>query len=198
MTTDRFARTCLTISLGVVIIVAVVHIYIWIAPFFCYMTDKKSISSLVTGGEASAGPPLGPALGPMGVNVLQVVNTINDKTKDFSGMKVPVKVEVDPDTKKFTVEVGVPPTAALINKEAGVSKGSGNAGTTFAGNIGIESAVKIAKMKIDSSYAKDISGALKEVIGTCLSLGMQVENKPAKEVYVDISAGKYDEAMQKV
>jgi large subunit ribosomal protein L11 len=198
MTTDRFARTCLTISLGVVIIVAVVHIYIWIAPFFCYMTDKKSISSLVTGGEASAGPPLGPALGPMGVNVLQVVNTINDKTKDFSGMKVPVKVEVDPDTKKFTVEVGVPPTAALINKEAGVSKGSGNAGTTFAGNIGIESAVKIAKMKIDSSYAKDISGALKEVIGTCLSLGMQVENKPAKEVYVDINAGKYDEAMQKV
>jgi large subunit ribosomal protein L11 len=198
MTTDRFARTCLTISLGVVIIVAVVHIYIWIAPFFCYMTDKKSISSLVTGGEASAGPPLGPALGPMGVNVLQVVNTINDKTKDFSGMKVPVKVEVDPDTKKFTVEVGVPPTAALINKEAGVSKGSGNAGTNFAGNIGIESAVKIAKMKIDNSYARDISGALKEVIGTCLSLGMQVENKPAKEVYDDIKAGKYDEAMQKV
>jgi large subunit ribosomal protein L11 len=188
-----------SVGIVIIIIVVVVHIYIWIAPgFFCYMTDKKSISSLVTGGEASAGPPLGPALGPMGVNVLQVVNTINDKTKDFSGMKVPVKVEVDPDTKKFTVEVGVPPTAALINKEAGVSKGSGNAGTTFAGNIGIESAVKIAKMKIDSSYAKDISGALKEVIGTCLSLGMQVENKPAKEVYVDISAGKYDEAMQKV
>ncbi|HEY6404941.1 MAG TPA: 50S ribosomal protein L11, partial [Nitrososphaeraceae archaeon] len=74
------------------------------------MTEKKSISALVTGGEASAGPPLGPALGPMGVNVLQVVNTINDKTKNFSGMKVPVKVEVDPDTKKFTVDVGVPPT----------------------------------------------------------------------------------------
>ncbi|HYZ65471.1 MAG TPA: 50S ribosomal protein L11, partial [Nitrososphaeraceae archaeon] len=68
----------------------------------------------------------------------------------------------------------------------------------FAGNIGIESAVKIAKMKIDDSYARDISGALKEVIGTCLSLGMQVENKPAKEVYDDIKAGKYDEAMQKV
>ena len=77
------------------------------------MTEKKSVSALVTGGEASAGPPLGPALGPMGVNVLQVVNTINDKTKDFSGMKVPVKVEVDPGTKKFTVEVGVPPTASF-------------------------------------------------------------------------------------
>jgi large subunit ribosomal protein L11 len=166
--------------------------------FFCYMTEKKSISALVTGGEASAGPPLGPALGPMGINVLQVVNSINDKTKDFSGMKVPVKVEVDPDTKKFTVEVGVPPTAALINKEAGVAKGSGAAGTAVAGNIGVESAIKIAKIKIDSSYAKDIEGAVKEVIGTCLSLGMQVENKPAKEVYDDIKAGKYDEAMQKV
>jgi large subunit ribosomal protein L11 len=162
------------------------------------MTESKSISALVTGGEASAGPPLGPALGPMGINVLQVVNTINDKTKDFSGMKVPVKVEVDPDTKKFTVEVGVPPTAALINKEAGVGKGSGAAGTAVAGNIDIESAIKIAKMKIDSSYARDIEGALKEVIGTCLSSGIQVENKPAKEVYDDIKTGKYNEALQKV
>ena len=162
------------------------------------MLDKKSVSALVTGGEASAGPPLGPALGPMGVNVLQVVNTINDKTKDFSGMKVPVKVEVDPDTKKFAVEVGVPPTAALINKEAGVNKGSGTAGTTFAGNIGIKGVIKIAKMKLDSSYAKDVKGAVKEVIGTCLSLGIQVDNKPAKEIYADIRAGKYDEALQKV
>jgi large subunit ribosomal protein L11 len=162
------------------------------------MTDKKSISALVTGGEASAGPPLGPALGPMGVNVLQVVNTINDKTKDFSGMKVPVKVEVDPDTKRFTVEVGVPPTAALINKEAGINKGSGTAGTTVAGNIGIETAIKIAKMKLDRSYARDIRGAVKEVVGTCVSLGMQVDNKPAKEIYADIGTGKYDEALQKV
>ena len=162
------------------------------------MSDKKIVSALVTGGEASAGPPLGPALGPLGINVLQVVNTINDKTKDFSGMKVPVKVEVDPDTKKFTVDVGVPPTAALINKEAGVSKGSGASGTTFVGTISMESAIKIAKMKIDSSYAKDVRNAVKEVIGTCVSLGMQVENKPAKEIYADIRAGKYDEALKKV
>jgi large subunit ribosomal protein L11 len=162
------------------------------------MADKKSISALVSGGEASAGPPLGPALGPIGVNVLQVVNTINDKTKDFSGMKVPVKVEVDPDTKKFTVDVGVPPTAALVAKEAGITKGSGTAGTNFVGNISMDSAIKIAKMKIDTSYAKDIKGAVKEVIGSCVSLGMKVENKPPKEVYFDISAGKYDEALQKV
>ncbi len=158
-----------------------------------YMGDKKSISALVSGGEASAGPPLGPALGPMGVNVLQVVNMINDKTKDFPGMKVPVKVEVDSESKKFTVEVGIPPTAALVSKEAGITKGSGAAGTNFAGNITMASAVKIAKMKIDSSYAKDLKSAVKEVIGSCVSSGVKVEEKPAKEVFSDISAGKYDE-----
>jgi large subunit ribosomal protein L11 len=157
------------------------------------MGDKKSVSALVSGGEASAGPPLGPALGPMGVNVLQVVNTINDKTKDFPGMKVPVKVEVDSESKKFTVEVGIPPTAALVSKEAGITKGSGAAGTNFAGNITMASAVKIAKMKIDSSYAKDLKSAVKEVIGSCLSSGVKVEEKPAKEIFSDISAGKYDE-----
>lgn len=157
------------------------------------MGDKKSVSALVNGGEASAGPPLGPALGPMGVNVLQVVNMINDKTKDFPGMKVPVKVEVDSESKKFTVEVGIPPTAALVSKEAGITKGSGAAGTNFAGNITMASAVKIAKMKIDSSYAKDLKSAVKEVIGSCLSSGVKVEEKPAKEVFTDISAGKYDE-----
>ncbi len=157
------------------------------------MGDKKSISALVSGGEASAGPPLGPALGPMGVNVLQVVNMINDKTKDFPGMKVPVKVEVDSESKKFTVEVGIPPTAALVSKEAGITKGSGAAGTNFAGNITMASAVKIAKMKIDSSYAKDLKSAVKEVIGSCVSSGVKVEEKPAKELFSEITAGKYDE-----
>ena len=157
------------------------------------MGDKKSISALVTGGEANEGPPLGPALGPMGVNVLQVVNGINEKTKDFPGMKVPVKVEVDTETKKFTIEVGIPPTAALVAKEAGIAKGSGTAGTSFAGEITMASAAKIAKMKIDGSYAKDVKGATKEVIGSCVSMGVKVEGKSAKEAYADIDSGKHDE-----
>ena len=157
------------------------------------MADKKSISALVSGGEANAGPPLGPALGPMGVNVLQVVNLINEKTKGLPGMKVPVKVEVDPETKNFTVEVGIPPTSALVAKEANITKGSGNAGINYAGNITMASAVKIAKMKIQNSYAKDIKGAVKEIIGSCASSGIKIEDKSAKEVYSDISAGKYDE-----
>ena len=109
------------------------------------MSEKKTVNALVSGGEASAGPPLGPALGPLGINILQVVNTINEKTKDFPGMKVPVKVEVDTETKQFTVEVGIPPTAALIFKESGVTKGSGTAGTNFVGNISMEGIVKISK-----------------------------------------------------
>ena len=156
------------------------------------MSEKKIVNALVSGGEASAGPPLGPALGPLGINILQVVNTINEKTKDFPGMKVPVKIEVDSDTKKFTVEVGIPPTAALIFKESGINKGSGTAGTNFVGNISMDSVVKIAKMKSDISYAQDIKSTTKEIIGSCLSLGVKVEDKIANEVYADISEGKYD------
>jgi large subunit ribosomal protein L11 len=160
------------------------------------MGEKKSISALVSGGEASAGPPLGPTLGPLGVNVLQVVNTINEKTNDFPGMKVPVKVEVDTETKKFTVEVGIPPTAALVAKEAGIAKGSGASGSIYVGDVSIASAVKIAKMKIDGSYAKDVRGAVKEVLGSCVSMGIKVEGKPPKEVYADISAGKHDDLLK--
>jgi large subunit ribosomal protein L11 len=156
------------------------------------MSDKKIVSALVTGGEASAGPPLGPALGPLGINVLQVVNTINDKTKDFSGMKVPVKVEVDSETKKFTVEVGVPPTTALIAKEAGITKGSGTSGKDYVGNISMENIVKIARMKIDVSYAIDLKNSSKEIIGSCISNGVMIENKPAKEIYADIEKGQFD------
>jgi large subunit ribosomal protein L11 len=156
------------------------------------MEQKKSISALVSGGEASAGPPLGPALGPMGINVLQVVNTINEKTKEFHGMKVPVKVDVDPDTKKFNVEVGVPPTTALIAKEANISKGSGTAGKDFVGNISMEAIVKIAKMKIDISYATSLKSSVKEIIGSCVSSGIKVENKPAREIYPDLMAGRFD------
>ena len=156
------------------------------------MSDKKIVSALVTGGEASAGPPLGPALGPLGINVLQVVNTINDKTKDFAGMKVPVKVEVDSETKKFTVEVGIPPTSALIAKEAGITKGSGTSGKDYVGNISMENIIKIARMKIDVSYAIDLKNTSKEIIGSCISNGVMIENKPAKEIYADIEKGQFD------
>ena len=101
------------------------------------MGDKQTISSLVTGGEASAGPPLGPALGPMGVNIMEVINAINEKTKEFQGMKIPVSVIVDTESKKWEIEVGIPSASALILKEAGIQKGSGTSGTEWLSLIHI-------------------------------------------------------------
>ena len=112
------------------------------------MSNKQTISSVVTGGEASAGPPLGPALGPMGVNIMQVIDTINEKTSDFKGMKIPVTVSIDSDTKKWEIEVGIPSASALLLKEAGIQKGSGTSGTEWAGDITADSIVKVANVKL--------------------------------------------------
>jgi large subunit ribosomal protein L11 len=160
------------------------------------MGDKKIVSALVTGGEANAGPPLGPSLGPLGVNVLSIVKMINDKTKDYAGMKVPVKVEVDQDTKEFDVTVGVPPTAALVAKEAGIQKGSGQAGTQFVADIGIDKILKVAKLKMEGSYAYDVRGAVKEVLGSCVSVGVKVEGKTPQEILREIDEGKWDDRLK--
>jgi len=152
----------------------------------------ESIEVLVEGGKATPGPPLGPALGPLGVNIVKVVAEINAKTKQFEGMKVPVKVIVDPKTKNFQIEVGTPPTSALILKEVKAEKGSGAPKTNKIGNITIKQAKKIALMKQGSLLAKDIKKAVKEVIGTCQSMGVTVEGKEPKEIIAEIEAGKWD------
>ena len=83
---------------------------------------KQTVDALINGGKASAAPPLGPALGPLGVNIGQVIAEINSKTAAFDGMQVPVSVEVDTDTKEFTISIGTPPASALIKQEAGIKK----------------------------------------------------------------------------
>jgi large subunit ribosomal protein L11 len=157
------------------------------------MADVQTVSALVTGGQANAGPPLGPTLGPLGVNILQIVSAINEKTKDFAGMKVPVIVTVDKKSKQWTVDVGIPSAAALILKEAGLQKGSGTSGATWVGDITPDAVIKVAKLKIDSSYAIDVKSATKEIIGTCLSLGIKINGKNPKEVTPEIDAGKWDD-----
>ncbi|HUU49188.1 MAG TPA: 50S ribosomal protein L11 [Nitrosopumilaceae archaeon] len=160
------------------------------------MGEPQKISSLVTGGGASAGPPLGPALGPLGVNIMEVIKGINDKTKDFEGMKVPVTVIVDPDTKKWEIEVGVPSAAALILKEAGIKKGSGASGTEWVGDVTIDAIAKIAKTKLEKSYSSSLKSVVKTIIGTCLALGIKIEGKTPKEITVEINEGKWDEKLQ--
>jgi len=160
------------------------------------MGEVQKISSLVTGGKASAGPPLGPALGPMGVNIMEVINAINEKTKDFEGMKVPVTVSVDPDTKKWDIEIGIPSSAALLLKEIGIQKGSGTSGTDWVGDIGMDGIVKVAKTKLENSYADSLKSVTKEIIGTCLCLGIKVEGKFPKELTAEINAGKWDDQLK--
>ncbi|MEM2785521.1 MAG: 50S ribosomal protein L11 [Candidatus Nitrosotenuis sp.] len=160
------------------------------------MSDTQSISALVTGGQASAGPPLGPALGPLGVNIMQIINTINEKTKDFEGMKVPVTVSVNTKTKQWEVIVGIPSAAALLLKEAGIQKGSGTSGSTWVGDIKVDSLVKVAKAKLESSYASSIKSVAKEVAGTCVSLGIKIEGKNPKEFTAEINAGKWDDKLK--
>ena len=157
------------------------------------MTDIKV---LVEGGKASAGAPLGPALGPLGVNIGGVVNQINEKTKSYAGMKVPVIVSVDVASKTFEIEVGSPPTSALIKKEAGFSKGSGKPKSDIVGNLSIDQVKKVVEMKIDKLAAHNIKKGAKEVIGVCNSMGVQVEVKPARAVLQEIDQGKYDAVLQ--
>lgn len=154
---------------------------------------KQIVESLIEGGKATAAPPLGPALGPMGVNIGQVVAAINEKTASFKGMQVPVKVIIDDKTKEFEITVGTPPATALIKKEAGVEKGAGNPLTDKVADILIEQVMKIAKMKEDALLGKGPKERVLEICGTCQSMGILVEGKPANETIADIKSGKFDE-----
>ena len=138
------------------------------------------IKVLIEGGKASAGAPLGPALGPLGVNIGDVVAKINEKTSSYAGMKVPVIVDVNAGTKTFEIFVGSPPTSALIKKEIGIDKGSSNPKSEIKGNISMEQIKNVIGMKIEKLASYKMKSAAKEIIGGCNSIGLTVEGKPAR------------------
>ncbi|MBN2013682.1 MAG: 50S ribosomal protein L11 [Candidatus Altiarchaeota archaeon] len=154
---------------------------------------KETIEILVEGGKATGGPPLGPKIGPLGLNINEVVAAINEKTSGFAGMKIPVKVVVDPETKKYEIQVGTPPTSALIKKEIGLDTGTKDG--SIVGNLSFDQLLKIANMKKPSLIANDLKGAVKEVIGTCKTLGVTIEGKSAKEMTKEINNGAYEERL---
>jgi len=156
----------------------------------------NTIEVLVDGGKASAGPPLGPALGPLGVNVMNVVKMINEKTAAFSGMKVPVKVNVDPKTKAFDVTVGTPPTSALIFAEIKVEKGSGTPKQAKVGNLTIEQVIKVSRMKQDSLTGADLKRRCMEVAGTANSCGVTIEGLAARDFQAKLKAGDFDKRLK--
>lgn len=156
---------------------------------------KETIDVLVEGGNANPGPPLGPAIGPMGLDINAVVGKINEKTSDMGGMKVPVKLIIDPQTKEYEIKVGSPPVSALIKKELGVEKGS-TAGETV-GNLDMDQVMKLMKIKRDSLLANDDNSAVKEILGVCQSMGVTIEGKNAKETTRAVDEGKFDQYLNK-
>lgn len=154
--------------------------------------SKERVEVMVEGGHAVAGATLGQALGPLKVNISDVLTKINTKTVDFKGMKVPVTIIVDTKTKEVELVVGTPPTSELIKKELAIAKGSGKPNLDKVGNMAIEQVIKVAKMKRDSMHVNTLKAAVKSVIGSASIMGVLVEGKDAKEINVDINSGKYD------
>jgi large subunit ribosomal protein L11 len=157
------------------------------------MADKKVVELLVNGGQANAGPPLGPALGPLGINIVAVVSKINELTKDYAGMRVPVKISVDSEEKTFEVTVGTPTSSALIVAELKVEKGSGTPNSVKVGDLSMEQMVRIAKIKRPELLSPTLKKATKEMLGTCVSVGVTVEGKDPREAQKDVDAGNYEQ-----
>ncbi len=154
--------------------------------------NMPEVKVLVEGGKATPAPPLGPSLAPLGVNIGEIVKQINEKTKEFAGMKVPVIVAVDSATKEFEIKVGSPPASELIKREIKIQKGAANPKTEEAGNIKIEQLIKVTKMKFQNMNSYRMKSAVKEIAGTCASLGIRVDSKKAREFQKDVDEGKYD------
>ncbi len=156
----------------------------------------QRVEVLIEGGKATAAPPLGPALGPLGVNIGKIVSEINQKTASLKGMQVPVTVEVDTETKEYTIIIGTPPTSALLKKAAGVQKGSGNPKAEHVGNVSFEQIIEIARTKGDSLLGATLKAKVKEVLGTARSMGITIDGKPAAQVTEEVDAGAYDEKLK--
>lgn len=149
------------------------------------------VEVLIPGGKASPGPPLGPAIGPLGLNVKQVVDKINEVTKEYEGLNVPVKIIVHED-RTFEIEVGIPPVSALIKRELGIEKGSSNPGKEFIGDLKLDQLLKIARMKKEQSISYSLKGVVKEVIGTCISMGIKIEGKDPRDFLRDLEESKVE------
>jgi len=151
-----------------------------------------NIEVLVPGGQANPGPPLGPELGPTPVDVQAVVQDINDQTAAFDGTEVPVTVSYE-DDGSFDIEVGVPPTAALIKDELGFETGSGEPQENFVADMSVEQLKTVAEQKLPDLLAYDAKSASKEVAGTCVSLGVTIEGEDARTYDERVDAGEYDD-----
>ncbi len=156
--------------------------------------SESVISAIIEGGRATPGPPLGPAMGPLGINIGQVLADLNSQTAQFSGIKVPVKIFIDKATKKYRFEIGSPTTGEMVKKELGIEKGKkgGPDDPKTVGDLSFDKVIKVAKAKSGSSLTKSLKAGVSEVLGSCLSLGVSVDGKDPRAVRKDLKAGKFD------
>lgn len=155
----------------------------------------EEVEVLVEGGDASPGPPLGPKLGPLGVDIGEIVGAINEETEGFDGMEVPVKLEIDTGSGEYEISVGTPPTSSLVLQRAGIESGSGEPADEFVGDISLEDAKSIAEMKGGDMLGKDLKARVKEVVGTCVSMGVTFEGMDPREVVDAVEEGAFDEEL---
>lgn len=157
---------------------------------------KKTLRLIIEGGKATPGPPLGPTLSPYKLNIMEVVKAINDATKEYDGLPVPIEITIDTDTKKFEVKVGIPTTTALLLKEVG-SKNPPKGASEKIGNLSLEQAIKIALMKKEQLQAKTLKAAVKTILGSARSIGITIDGKDPKVVKDEIDRGVHDELFSK-
>lgn len=164
-----------------------------------------TVKVIVEGGKANAGPPLGPSLATTGIKIQEVVDAINEKTKDFDGIKVPVTVVIDPATKKYEIAVGRPSLSEMIKKELNVKKlakapfnvyEKEEVKEEFNESLTFDQVVKLARMKMEDMKTDDLKIAVKQVIGTCVSAGVYIEEKRPKEIMEEVNEGKWDEKIK--
>lgn len=150
------------------------------------------IKLLVEGGNMKPSPAVSQKLGPLGINIGKVIAEVNKATSQYKGLKVPVELDINPATKEFTVKALTPPVSELLKKELGLDKASMMPKAIYAGNISMEQVINIAKTKQEQINANSLKAAVKTVLGTCLSSGILVESKNAKEVLEEVDKGVYD------
>jgi len=127
----------------------------------------------INAGKATPAPPVGPALGQYGINMMEFIKSYNEKTAPQMGTIVPVEITIFED-RSFTFVLKTPPAAELLRKAAGVDKGSGTPNRTKVGTVSRDKLKEIAQLKMPDLNANDVDAAMKVIEGTARSMGIEI------------------------